>query len=344
MNALSQPGTRTEPSISFQFVTALCDAIDEEPDVIFQGLRQFELHELDQSVTRIPLRRYIGLFEWLSAELKRPFLGLELAQVGGPETLGAIGYMFLGSPNLDVALRNLGQYLLSVQENSHLYVEVDREYAFVHYGILDNRITTRRQDSEYSIALTWHLMQIFSANACRLTMVEFEHDRPSESDGPYRRFFGAPVLFRRRANRLHFRTEQLQTKSRTGDPNLYPILESHMQELISRMSRIESFADQVSSHLTHDALGQGMRAKAIAAQLGISEATLHRRLGVEGTSFKQLSDEAAQSFASLLIAQKTLSISAIARRLGYAETACLTRAFHRWFGMSPRQYRNTLVD
>ncbi len=281
MNATPQPGTRTEPSISYQFVTALCDAIDEEPDIIFEGLRQFKLHALGKAVTRIPLRRYIDLFEWLSIELKRPFLGLELAQLGGPETLGAIGYMFLGSPNLEAALRNLSQYLLSVQENSRLYVEIDGEYTFVHYGILDNRITTRRQDSEYSIALTWKIIQKYTAYTCRLTMVEFEHDRPGESDGPYRRIFGAPVLFRRRDNRLHFRTEHLRSKSRAGDPNLYPILETYVQELIARMSHIESFTDQVNSHLTHDSIGRGLRAKAIASQLGISEATLHRRLGSE---------------------------------------------------------------
>ena len=82
-----------------------------------------------------------------------------------------------------------------------------------------------------------------------------------------------------------------------------------------------------------------MRARDVAALLGISVATLHRRLSAEGTSFKRLSDEASKSLASLLIAQKSLSIATIATRLGYSETAALTRAFHRWFGMSPRQYR-----
>ena len=54
-----------------------------------------------------------------------------------------------------------------------------------------------------------------------------------------------------------------------GDPNLYPILEAHIQELISRSSRIESFADQVRSQLTHEAIGRGLRAKQVARNLGI---------------------------------------------------------------------------
>lgn len=331
--------TRPEPTISYQFVTALTHAIGGQQAVIEDGLAHFELSNLDPATSRISLRRYVALFEWLADALQRPYLGLELAERGGPETLGAVSYMFMGSRDLETALRNLGHYLLAVQEGSRFYLEVDGEYAFVDYSVLDNRISRRRQDSEYSLGYTWRLMQLFSANSCRLTMVEFEHEQYKKADAPFRRVFHAPVLFRRRANRLHFRTDLLQTRSRSGDPFLFPILEAHVQASIAEVARIESFADQVRAQLTHEALAQSLRAREIANRLGVSEATLHRRLRCEGTSFKKISDEAAKSLASLLIAQRSLSVSAIASRLGYSETAALTRAFHRWFGMSPRQYR-----
>jgi AraC-like DNA-binding protein len=175
-------------------------------------------------------------------------------------------------------------------------------------------------------------------------MVEFEHDKPAPGDAIYRRIFGAPVLFRRRANRLHMRTEQLGYVSASADPYLFPILEEHIQRIVAGSGRIESFSEQVKSQLTHEALSQGYRARQIAARLGISVATLHRRLAREGASFKQLADQAAKSFAALLIAQKSLPVATIAARLGYSETAALTRAFRRWFGVSPREYRNSLRD
>ncbi len=333
---------KTEPTISYQFVTSLFDAIKESPDVIEEGLGHYELGGLDPKTAKVSLRRYIELFEWLAGKLDRPYLGLELSQLGGPEMLGVISYMFFASKNLEMAIRNFGHYLQALQEHSRLYIEIDQEYAHIDYGILDDRITHRRQDSEYSLGHTWRLMQLFSTNTCRLTMVEFEHDRPEGGEGPYRRIFGAPVLFRRRANRLHLRADQLSIPSKSGDPNLFPILEAHLQELIARSNQIESFADQVRSQLTHEAIGRGLRAKEVSAQLGISVATLHRRLANEDTSFKKISDETAKSLALLLIAQRSLPVATLARRLGYSETAALTRAFRRWFGMSPRQYRNTL--
>jgi AraC-like DNA-binding protein len=340
---MARPNVKTEPTISYQFVSTLFDAIHEEPDVIREGLARYELGGLDPDTAKVSLRRYIALFEWLAERLGRPYLGLELSQLGGPEMLGVISYMFFASKDLEAAIRNFGHYLQALQEHSRLTIEIDDEYAHIDYGILDDRITQRRQDSEYSIGHTWHLMQLFAANNCQLTMVEFEHDRPPGGEGPYRRIFGAPVLFRRRANRLHLRAEQLAIRSRSGDPNLFPILEAHIQQLIARSHSIETFADQVRSQLTHEAISRGVRAKEVAAQLGISVATMHRRLSAEDLSFKQISDEASKSLAALLIEQRSLPVATIASRLGYSETAALTRAFHRWFGMSPRAYRRQLA-
>lgn len=335
--------TRTEPTISAPFVSNLCASIEGADSIVERGLQQFNLNDLDETTTRVPLRRYVALFEWLAFELKRPYLGLEIAQRSGPESLGAISYLFLGSRNLRTALSNFSHYLQVVQDESRQTLEVEGEYAFFHYGISDHRITNRRQDSEYSLSHCWKLIQKFSGNQSQLTMVEFEHERPAVGEGPYRRVFGAPVLFGRASNRLRFRTDELHRQSKSGDPHLFPILEAHMQEAVKRAAQVESFCDQVRSLVTPGALQDGIRAKAIAAQLGISPATLHRRLRHEKTSFKSLTDAAGKSLATLLIAQKAVPIAVIARRLGYAETACLTRAFYRWFGMSPREYRYSLA-
>jgi len=331
--AISAPaGTSPRPTISYQIVAALVEAIGGHPDVIDAGLKRFNLDELDAATARVPLRSFIDLFEWLAHTMNRPYLGLELSERGGPQTVGAVGYLFLESRDLEAALRNLGKYLFAVQEGSRFHLE----------RILDNRILNRRQDSEYSIGSTWNLIKQFTGNACQLTMVEFEHDKPAETEGPFRRVFGAPVLFRRRANRLHFRSDLLQSPSRSGDPFLFPILEAHIRSSIADINKGDSFADEVRMMLSHEALGDGLRAREVAARLGVSEATLHRRLAKEQSSFKKIHDEAARSFASLLIAQKSLPIANIASRLGYSETAALTRAFYRWFGMSPRQYRTSL--
>ncbi len=147
----SPPGPRTEPTISYQFVTTLFDAIQERPDVIAEGMQRYELGGLEPATAKVSLRRYIALFEWLAHKLERPYLGLELSQLGGPEMLGVISYLFFASQTLEAALRNFGHYLQALQEHSRLSIGFDKEYAHVDYMILDDRIVNRRQDNEYSI-------------------------------------------------------------------------------------------------------------------------------------------------------------------------------------------------
>ena len=305
-------------------------------------MKRFGLANVDGEAPRVSFSRYVDLFEWFAVRSGNPYLGLQWSQQFGPEALGAIGYMFLSSRTLEMAIRSLGNHLRALQESTLLYLGIDGGFAHVHYEVLDTRITRRRQDSECSLGSVWHLMNLFSGGSCRLTMVEFEHERPEHNDAAYQRVFSAPTLFGRRFNRLHFRAEHLATQSYSGDPNLFPILEQQVQDVVSSMASIESFAGQVRARLTPYALGNRMRARAVAAQLGISETTLHRRLNAEGQTFKRLHDEAAKSYARYLIAQEKLQIGTIARRLGFADTACLTRAFYRWFNVCPSEYRRSI--
>jgi len=80
----------------------------------------------------------------------------------------------------------------------------------------------------------------------------------------------------------------------------------------------------------------------IAAQLRLSERTLVRRLGERGTSFRALVDRARQQRAAALLADPAVAVSEVAYRLGYTDPANFGRAFRRWFGESPRHYRDAL--
>ncbi len=79
-------------------------------------------------------------------------------------------------------------------------------------------------------------------------------------------------------------------------------------------------------------------ASQVATSLALSERTLRRRLGDEGTSYRALVDEVRETLAEELLRTGGLSVEQVARRLGYAETASFTHAFTRWKGSSPRSW------
>lgn len=79
----------------------------------------------------------------------------------------------------------------------------------------------------------------------------------------------------------------------------------------------------------------------IAAQFGISAATLKRRLAEEGTSMQALKDRCRHELALDLLRDQSLPFGEIALRLGFSDAASFTRAFRSWSGRSPSAYRRT---
>ncbi len=338
-----------EPTISISVVQSLCDALSDHPALTQEGLARFEIQPADENdvSARVSLHGYLGFFDWLAEEFDKPFLGLELSQRVGPDMLGAVGYLFLSSMNLEVALKRLVQYGLAIQDwpsPTAREVLVGTDYVQLTYSILNERIVAARQDAEFTIGFDWRIIQMFCGGAASLVQVDFEHDRPAQAHSVYRRIFNAPVLFDQPVNALHLPKAVLATRPRNVDPHLFSILDAHVRDTVSRRAKVESFADQVRACLTHEIMRQGARAGVVASLLGVSESTLQRRLRTEGRTFKKLVDENAMSLATAWIRQANVPISIIARRLGYAETACLTRAFKRWYGLSPRAYRQGLSE
>ena len=80
---------------------------------------------------------------------------------------------------------------------------------------------------------------------------------------------------------------------------------------------------------------------AVARALGIGVRSLRRRLQEEGASFVDLADETRATLAKQLLAQDDQGIEQAAYELGFADPSAFHRAFRRWTGMTPREFRRT---
>lgn len=78
----------------------------------------------------------------------------------------------------------------------------------------------------------------------------------------------------------------------------------------------------------------------VARALGIGSRTLQRRLGAEGTTYQQVLDETLKALAEGYLKQQQLSLAEVAWLLGYVEQASFFRAFRRWYGMTPQEFRH----
>ncbi len=79
--------------------------------------------------------------------------------------------------------------------------------------------------------------------------------------------------------------------------------------------------------------------KSLCQMFHVSEATLRRRLGDEGSSYSAIKEESQSAFAQYMLRCTEEPISDIALRAGFGDDRSFRRAFQRWVGLSPSQYR-----
>jgi len=92
-----------------------------------------------------------------------------------------------------------------------------------------------------------------------------------------------------------------------------------------------------------DTLSTGQVSKQLVAEgLNMSTRKLEAKLSEESTNFQQLLDNTRQSLAAGYMEQSGISITEIAYLLGFSDSANFTRAFKRWTGQSPSDFRNSL--
>jgi AraC-like DNA-binding protein len=85
---------------------------------------------------------------------------------------------------------------------------------------------------------------------------------------------------------------------------------------------------------------EGLSYASVARHLHLSPRTLHRRLALEGTSYRALRDAVRREQALQMLEKTAHSIADIATALGYSEPSAFFRAFVAWTGMAPTLYRN----
>lgn len=124
-----------------------------------------------------------------------------------------------------------------------------------------------------------------------------------------------------------------------ADPEVVALLEPHAQARIARRLGDASWAARVERTLASDLGNHGPELARVARALGVSRATLSRRLSEEGVSFRGISDGLRAASAKRQLAEGGQSIGEIAFGLGFANTAAFHRAFKRWTAMNPGDYR-----
>ncbi|MFF2549606.1 helix-turn-helix domain-containing protein [Nocardia sp. NPDC058058] len=168
--------------------------------------------------------------------------------------------------------------------------------------------------------------------------VSFRHSGPADTSR-YRAIFGIDPIFGAAANEAAFDSMYLDLPLPQPTAWVRGTREQLCRNLLTRRHARAGVSGTVRDLLVRNPDAVPDQA-AVAAELFMSPRTLSRRLNAEATSFRALLDEVRQMLAEELLCHTEMTTEQVATRLGYAEAASFIRAFRRWRGCPPQEFRS----
>jgi AraC-like DNA-binding protein len=244
-----------------------------------------------------------------------------------------------GCKTLGAALNWSSKFFPLLQDGSSLTLERNDQWAMLCYKIQDPTIWPRHIDAVYTLGL--HARMIKAANSDAWAQVQLIVEAESGvGDSNLAKIVQAPVTHGGTTNAIRFPAKYLDAPfamNQTYEPEAINVLSAQLTKKervtpITQRTRLLIFL-----HMTLGSVSQTH----IAKTLGLSSRTLRRRLSLEGQSFQGLLDLCRMQSAALdLRTRNNISLSEMAIKLGYTEHSTFSRAFARWAGVPPREFRN----
>lgn len=337
--------------ISSAFARALLRTVAEAGLDVSEFLRpeaisQSELESCDEISAELLAR----LYERAIVLLKDESVGLVS---GGPVPTGTFRMMCLcviHRPTLKAIVRRAGEFFdicksVSVKpeilefriHESITFATVESETRSVD-EILDQEGLFRIRGSLFM----WHsLLSWFAGRRLPLQKVVFNFEEPARGS-EWSGLFHCPVEFNGSRSMLCFNPGVLDAPNVQTEQTLSVFLKSAPYRLIAPSFNDHKLRERVLALFGDDLTQPLPRADQIGKLLGLSVSTLRRQLREEGTSFQKLKDDYRRAAALRYLATNTLSFSEIAELLGFDEPSAFYRAFKRWTGCTPSEYRVSL--
>ena len=253
-----------------------------------------------------------------------------------------IGYIGLSSPTLTDALHNMATDFQWHQHHTLTQMVDIGDCWRLDYQVRHGAILCRRQDAELTLGMFLNVIRYALGKNWSPRAVHFEHPRPEQWQ-EHSKVFDAPVWFEQPYNSLIIpKADLVRSYMPESDTALLMVLRQTIRQL-NRTADDQDLIDQTRTQVRLQMMHGEPNLDDVANKMGLSTWSLQRNLRKEGISFSTLVDKLRCEMATRYMQQNQLSISDMALLLGYSEVSAFSRAFRRWFNISPRQWRKSPI-
>ncbi|SNR84122.1 AraC family transcriptional regulator [Puniceibacterium sediminis] len=289
---------------------------------------------LDNPDLPLPLKDQFDVLSQAGREIGDPFFGAALGRHVSMEKLSAFGAWVSGAPTLGGAIdrsrRGLNRYL---QTQTDLQLRIFGQKARWSIEFLDPGADGRFQNELLGVSYLIDGVRHFAGCGWSPTLIRSTCTGPAHA-AALERIFEAPVMHCAKVTAVEFDTTLL---SATGWPKTDRV--TGLEPVIPPAS---GYRAEVTALLAIALLEGQPKIDWVASKLDTNRRSLQRSLDSEGCNYSVLLDGLLKDRAILLLRSTDQNLTDIALQLGYSDGAHFSRAFRRWTGAAPSQYRTAM--
>ena len=329
--------------LSVGFVQPLAEALgqlghDPQPLLLRYGL---DNRRLAEPGARLSIPRYMHLGHAAIALCAEPALGLHMGQLSRLAQAGLAGVTAAQAPTLGEAARTLLRFepLYAANYRGQSSFHQDPQGAWLRFYSISPYNAYNRFVVDSLLGGWLAQLSNLAGNPIQAERLEIEFEAPAYAD-QYQRLCSTTVQFGAPANQLRLGQATLALANPHHCPSTWQHLLQLCETELTQRTRVRSLGERIT-HLLGPLLNGGREPdlEEVAQHLQMPTWTLRRKLAEEGTRYRNLLNDTRRDLAETYIRDTELAFGEIAYLLGFASAEAFQRAFKRWTGVTPGEYR-----
>jgi len=294
---------------------------------------------LEMPQARVSAKHYGALWRAIAAALDDEFFGQDSRRMKAG-SFAMLCHAVLSCKTLGQALeRSLRFYALILDDISGS-VERDAQEARI---VLHERVAGAGQRvfaHELLLMLLYGVSCWLVGRRIPILRTEFSYLEPAHS-AEYRLMYCSDLRFNRSNTLLAFDAGYLDLPVVQNERSAKEFLRSAPENILLKYKNVSSLAARVRRRLRQCLPGPVPDFEQLAEEMSMTPATMRRRLHEEGESYQSIKDQLRRDLAISYLSDSNRSVMDIATELGFAERSAFHRAFRKWTGASPGEFRRT---
>jgi len=314
---------------------ALLRSLDVDPEPLFKRIG-FEVRQFNDPDRKMPYLQMTQLLAECVESTGCKHFGLLVGQTLTAANYGVMGDVFRVAADVETALTGLTGHFGWHDDGGTPLFSIGPEITLLGYTVNQPGVMAIEQICDLSIAFVFNLMREICGAAWRPSQVLLSRRRPANT-GPYQFFFKSMPIFDAEVSAIAFPSRWLKHAVPSADEFLFRQLQLKMADEPC-LKKFE-LVDLLSQHLRLGLLKGNWSAREIAQSMRMTEHTLRRKLRSKETSFRRQLDTVRLSLSLQLLEGTSLAVEEVAELMGYANSSAFIRAFNRWTGTTPKDWR-----